>query len=520
MSSIAKAEEKKEKENKTNTAAPVQQTVQRDLSDVNGPEGGMLPNDVSAKIQSMRGSGQKLSEKQNQYFSQKFGRDMSDVHVHTDAASDTISRSLNARAFTIGSDVFLTKGVNPDGGGASMQTMTHELTHVVQQGGHASSGPLKLGAADTAQEHEAESTAQREFDPKLKEEDAVQREIDPDLEEDAVQRESDTKLKENKTIQREAAVKPEESDTVQREVEPAYAVHDTIQRGFWSDLGSALGGAALNAIGLGESMGDFMSGDNKVKAAIAKMSSSTRTTYNTLEQNIKQGESEVADLDKRIKKNKKRIDAIGDDQTKAQEKALLTGGLAQIQPDYDQKKADLDNNLKQQLSMLQSVDATITTDDVNRYRSGKVKTFFSSVFSAIGGKVLGAFESDPEKKAEAQARGRNSINNWFASKNKTSAKDETEEQKATKAKELAQKQKSVEDSIWNDVQNDGMLSQHYTRLLFKREIAANHAKMIQESLQEGESQEDIKKSVLMLLKNKAGSAAANQGAQQPQQQSV
>ena len=170
--------------------------------------------------------------------------------------------------------------------------------------------------------------------------------------------------------------------------------------------------------------------------------------------------------------------------------------------------------------MLQSVDATITTDDVNRYRSGKVKTFFSSVFSAIGGKVLGAFESDPEKKAEAQARGRNSINNWFASKNKTSAKDETEEQKATKAKELAQKQKSVEDSIWNDVQNDGMLSQHYTRLLFKREIAANHAKMIQESLQEGESQEDIKKSVLMLLKNKAGSAAANQGAQQPQQQSV
>ena len=144
---------------------------QRDLSDVNGPEGGMLPGEVSAKIQSMRGGGQKLSEKQNQFYSQKFGRDMSDVHVHTDAQSDTISRSLNARAFTIGSDVFLSKGVNPDGGGRDQQTMTHELTHVVQQGGHASSGPLKLGAADTAQEHEAESTAQREFDPKLKKED-------------------------------------------------------------------------------------------------------------------------------------------------------------------------------------------------------------------------------------------------------------------------------------------------------------------------------------------------------------
>ena len=42
----------------------------------------------------------------------------------------------------------------------------------------------------------------------------------------------------------------------------------------------------------------------------------------------------------------------------------------------------------------------------------------------------------------------------------------------------------------------------------------NHMKMIQESLQEGESEEDIKSSVLMLLRNKAGvnaGAAENQG---------
>ena len=106
MGKFAEVEEKKVKK-ETKPTPPVQETVQRDLSDVNGPEGGMLPGDVSQKIQSMRGSGQRLSDRQNQFYSQKFGRDMSDVHVHTDAASDTVSRSLNARAFTIGSDVFL-----------------------------------------------------------------------------------------------------------------------------------------------------------------------------------------------------------------------------------------------------------------------------------------------------------------------------------------------------------------------------------------------------------------------------
>ena len=205
MGKFAEQEKDQKKNAKPAVQQSQQQTVQRDLSDVNGPEGGMLPGDVSAKIQSMRGSGQKLSDKNLQQYSQKFGRDMSDVHVHTDAASDTISRSLNARAFTIGSDVFLTKGINPDGGGRDAQTMTHELTHVVQQGGHASAGPLKLGAADTAQEHEAESTAQREFDPKLK----------------------------------------EDETEVQREFAPKFKSANTIQRGFWGDLGSAIAGKAF-----------------------------------------------------------------------------------------------------------------------------------------------------------------------------------------------------------------------------------------------------------------------------------
>ena len=466
-----------EKEQKKSEKTPVQQTqqtVQRDLSEVNGPEGGMLPGDVSAKIQSMRGGGQKLSDKNIQQYSQKFGRDMSDVHVHTDAAADTVSRSLNARAFTIGSDVFLTKGINPDGGGRDAQTMAHELTHVVQQGGHASSGPLKLGAADTAQEHEAESTAMREFDPKLKEDEA----------------------------------------DVQREFVSRYNSANTIQRGFWGDLGSALAGKALSMVGLGDAMGDFLSGDNKVKAAIQKMPSERKEEYTLVENSIKEYEENlIPRAEKEIKDLQGKMRESDDDFAIENYRNALYSKLTVLNDPQTGLKAQLRGYLDSQYQMLQSVDATITKDDINRYRSGKAKTFFSSVFAAIGGKVLGAFESDPEKKAAAQAKGINSINNWFSGKNKLSSgiKEESEEDKAKKAEELKEKQKALIDDIWNDVQKDETLSSRYTKLLFKREIMANHMTMIQDSLKDNEPVQDIKSSVLMLLRNNAQSAAPQGG---------
>ena len=470
MGKFAEPENEQKKKTGKPAVQPPAQTVQRDLADVNGPEGGMLPGEVSAKIQSLRGTGQKLSEKNLQQYSQKFGRDMSDVHVHTDTASDTISRSLNARAFTIGSDVFLTKGINPDGGGRDAQTMTHELTHVVQQGGHASAGPLKLGAADTAQEHEAESTAQREFDPKLQGED------------------------------------------------------DTIQRGFWGDLGNAVLGKTFSALGIGEAMEDFMTGDKKVKAAIEKMPGNQRQVYTTIESSIKNYEENA------LPRNSKEMSALQDTVSSSTDDNQRDAALNQLTQKINERemlKGQLQDYLDQQYNMLQNIDSTITKDDINRYRSGRAKTFFSSIFSSIGGKILGSFEIDPDKRAAAQAKGRNSINNWFASKNKHStALGETEEDKARKAEEIKEKQKNLIDSIWTDVQGDQQLSQKYTKLLLKREISMNYMTMIQESLKDNESEADIKSSVLMMLRNSGQGAAGNQGAagaqpggvQQPQPQ--
>ena len=465
MSAFAEKEEKNKKTEKT-PAPTVNETVQRDLEAVNGPEGGMLPGEVSAKIQSKRGYGSPLSSRQLDHFSKKFGRDMSDVRVHTDTESDTISRSLNARAFTIGSDVFLTKGINPDGGGRDAQTMTHELTHVVQQGGHASSGPLKLGAADTAQEHEAESTAMREFDPKLK----------------------------------------EDETEVQREYEPKLKSSNTIQRGFWGDLGSAIGRSALGMLGIGEAMDDFMTGDKKVRAAINKMPRVRKENYLLVENSIKHFEkNEIPRSDKEIEQAQSQLNAARNENDRNAATALLMQKLQE----NENLKGMLQGRLDEQFNMLQEVDATITKEDIDRYRSGKAKTFFSSVFSSIGGNILGAFESDPEKKAAVKEKSRNSINNWFASKNKQSTNlGETEEDKARKALELKDKQNNLIESVWNEVQNDPALSQRYTKLLLKREIAAKHMTMIQESLKENEPENDIKASLIMLLRNSAQKSAA------------
>ena len=68
---------------------------------------------------------------------QAFNADFSGVKVHTGAESDTLNRSLSARAFTSGHDVFFRQGeYNPDST-AGQELLAHELTHVVQQRGTA-----------------------------------------------------------------------------------------------------------------------------------------------------------------------------------------------------------------------------------------------------------------------------------------------------------------------------------------------------------------------------------------------
>lgn len=100
------------------------------------PDGGIAATpDPEAAIQRARGSGQPLSRGIRAPMEQAFGADFDGVRVHTGAESDLLNRSIQARAFTTGQDVFFRQGAYDPGSRGGQELLAHELTHVVQQTG-------------------------------------------------------------------------------------------------------------------------------------------------------------------------------------------------------------------------------------------------------------------------------------------------------------------------------------------------------------------------------------------------
>ena len=94
-----------------------------------------VEGELEGQIQSQKGGGQALDSGDQSFFESRFGQDFSDVKVHTGSQSDAVNRSLGARAFTNGSDVFMRDGEYNPGSSGSRELLAHELTHVIQQTG-------------------------------------------------------------------------------------------------------------------------------------------------------------------------------------------------------------------------------------------------------------------------------------------------------------------------------------------------------------------------------------------------
>ncbi|GAA4922176.1 uncharacterized protein DUF4157 [Stackebrandtia albiflava] len=69
---------------------------------------------------------------------QRFGHDFGDVRIHTGPEADRSARSLNAQAYTVGTDIVFRDGGYSPGSDSGRHVLAHELTHVVQQ----RSGPV------------------------------------------------------------------------------------------------------------------------------------------------------------------------------------------------------------------------------------------------------------------------------------------------------------------------------------------------------------------------------------------
>jgi Domain of unknown function (DUF4157) len=121
------------------------------------PTGEVHP-DVQGKINSTRGSGTGLEPGVRGRFESDLG-DLSDVTVHTDDTADQLNRSVSAKAFATGTDVYFAKGQYNPGSADGDHLIAHELAHVVQQRGAPNSGPLTVSQPGDALENEADAVA-------------------------------------------------------------------------------------------------------------------------------------------------------------------------------------------------------------------------------------------------------------------------------------------------------------------------------------------------------------------------
>jgi len=99
--------------------------------------------------------GEPLDENVRTYFEPRFGYDFSQVRVHADNAAAHATSSLQARAYTLGSDIVFGSGEYAPGTDAGNRLIAHELVHVVQAG--ITEGNRWSTERDTAAPHVRES---------------------------------------------------------------------------------------------------------------------------------------------------------------------------------------------------------------------------------------------------------------------------------------------------------------------------------------------------------------------------
>ncbi|MEO9325444.1 DUF4157 domain-containing protein [Nocardioides sp. C4-1] len=102
-----------------------------------GFEGGAISDDLTTRIEGKRGSGSALPGDVRRRMEAGFGTSLADVRVHTDGESADLNRSISARAFTTGSDIFFGSGEFSPGTAAGERVLAHEIAHTRQQGGGA-----------------------------------------------------------------------------------------------------------------------------------------------------------------------------------------------------------------------------------------------------------------------------------------------------------------------------------------------------------------------------------------------
>lgn len=97
-------------------------------------DGGLISPQLAAKLSASRGGGAPLPGGTRQFMENAFGADFSNVSIHAGSEAADMSRQIQAKAFTHGSDIYFNEGHYNPGSDTGKHLLAHELTHVIQQG--------------------------------------------------------------------------------------------------------------------------------------------------------------------------------------------------------------------------------------------------------------------------------------------------------------------------------------------------------------------------------------------------
>jgi hypothetical protein len=95
----------------------------------------------------------------------RLGHDFGDVRVHNDARAEESAKSVNAHAYTVGSDIVFQRDAYDPASAQGRTTLAHELTHVIQQRGGPVDGteaPGGIRVSDPGDRFEREAAAAAE----------------------------------------------------------------------------------------------------------------------------------------------------------------------------------------------------------------------------------------------------------------------------------------------------------------------------------------------------------------------
>jgi hypothetical protein len=111
-----------------------QPTVLQAKSESASAAGGSAPSSVQSGIAATRGGGTTLPGHVSRDLGGKMGGDFSGVRIHDTSHAAKMNDSINARAFTIGNNIYFNKGEYNPNSQSGKFLLAHELTHTMQQG--------------------------------------------------------------------------------------------------------------------------------------------------------------------------------------------------------------------------------------------------------------------------------------------------------------------------------------------------------------------------------------------------